>query len=176
MPTSLSYPVRTVLRRWRGMVGMMLGVGVALGIGMGMLGVNEATTDLFTRDYRLSGADLRIIANGGTLVPLLPSDSPGTIKHASNVLSQVRGLPDVSEAVGLVSWELERERLGPRLHDLSAEMVGVVGVDGEPSRIAGTVVLYRGPLDSARRRAGSRSEAEPRKGDPARPVPAAERP
>src|SRR5690242_1713456 len=95
----LPYPVRTVLRRWPGMIGMMLGVGIALGVGLTMLGVNKAALDLFTRDYRISGADLRVITSGGMLVPVLPSDSPGTIKHATSVLSQIRGLPGVSEAV-----------------------------------------------------------------------------
>jgi putative ABC transport system permease protein len=126
------------------MAGMVLGVGLALGIGMALLGVSNATMDLYTRDYRLSGIDLRVVTNGGVLVPLLPSDSPGTIKHASNVLSQIRGLPGVSDAVGMISWDLERERPGPRRHDLPAELVAVMGIDGEPERIPGTVVLDEG--------------------------------
>lgn len=141
---NLPYPVRTVLRRWRGMVGMILGVGLALGIGMGLLGVATASMDLYTRDYRLSGADLRAITHGGTLVPLLPSDSPGTIKHASNVLSTIRGLPGVSEAVGMYSWELERERPGPKRFDQPAELIAVMGIDGDPGRIPNTVVLDEG--------------------------------
>ena len=140
----LPYPVRTVLRRWRGMVGMTIGVGLALGISMGLLGVATATLDLYTRDYRLSGADLRVITHGGTLVPLLPSDSPGTIEHATNVLSQIRGLPGVSEAVGMISWDLERERPGPKQSDALAELVAVMGIDGDPSRIVGTVVIDEG--------------------------------
>ena len=144
LAANLPYSVRTVARRWRGMIGMMLGVGLALGIGMALLGVSRASMDLYTRDYRLSGADLRVITNGGTLVPLLPSDSPGTIKHASNVLSQIRGLPDVSAAVGMISWELERERPGPQRHDLPAELIAVMGIDGDPVEIPGTVVLDQG--------------------------------
>ena len=142
--SDLPYPVRTVLRRWRGMVGMIVGVGLALGIGMGLLGVATASLELYTRDYRLSGADLRVITHGGTLVPLLPSDSPGTVKHATNVLSQIRGLPGVSEAVGMVSWELERERPGPKRSDLPAELIAVMGIDGDPERIPNTVVLDEG--------------------------------
>ena len=140
----LPYSVRTVLRRWREMIGMIAGVGIALGIGMTMLGVNAATLDIFTRDYRLSGADLRVIAQGGTLVPLLPGDSPGTIKHASNVLAQIRGMPGVTEAVGVITWELERERPGPKRTDAPAELIAVMGIDGEPDKIVDTVVLDAG--------------------------------
>jgi ABC-type lipoprotein release transport system permease subunit len=140
----LPYPVRTVLRRWREMIGMIIGVGIALGIGMTMLGVNAATIEIFTRDYRLSSVDLRVITQGGTLVPLLPSDSPGTIKHATSVLTQIRAMPGVTQAVGVISWDLERERPGPRRTDQPAELVAVMGVDGEPDRIGGTVVLDAG--------------------------------
>ncbi|MGE3908938.1 MAG: ABC transporter permease [Chloroflexota bacterium] len=140
----LPYPVRTVLRRWREMIGMILGVGIALGIGMMMLGINAATLDIYTRDYRLSGADLRVILQGGTLIPLLPGDSPGTIKHASNILAQVRSAPGVTEAVGIITWELERERPGPKRTDAPAELISVMGVDGEPDKIAGTVVMEAG--------------------------------
>lgn len=140
----LPYPLRTVLRRWRGAIGMMLGVGLALGIGMGLLGVSTASLDLYTRDYRLSGADLRVIRHGGTLVPLLPGDSPGTIKRATSVLSQIRGLPGVTEAVGMISWELERELPGPRQSELPAESIAVMGIDGDPERIPNTVALDAG--------------------------------
>ena len=140
----LPYPVRTVLRRWHETVGMIIGVGIALGIGMTMLGINTATLDIYTRDYRLSGADLRVIVAGGTLIPLLPSDSPGTIKHATNVLTQIRGIPGVTQAVGIISWDLERELPGPKKTDQPAQMLGVIGVDGEPDKIEGTVVLDAG--------------------------------
>jgi ABC-type lipoprotein release transport system permease subunit len=140
----LPYPVRTVIRRWREMIGMVLGVGIALGIGMTMLGVNAASIDLFTRDYRLSGVDLRVIAQGGTLVPLIAGDSPGTVKHASNVLTQIRSLPGVTQVVGVITWELERERPGPKRTDLPAELIAVMGVDGEPDRIPETAVMDAG--------------------------------
>jgi ABC-type lipoprotein release transport system permease subunit len=140
----LPFPARTVLRRWREMIGMIFGVGIALGIGMTMLGVNAASVELFTRDYRLSGADLHVIAQGGKLVPLLAGDSPGTVKHASNVLAQIRGLPGVTQVVGVITWELERERPGPKRTDLPAELIAVMGVDGEPDKIPGTAVLDAG--------------------------------
>jgi hypothetical protein len=44
---TLPYPVRSALRRWRGMVGMVLGVGIALGIGMTLLVVSRASVVAF---------------------------------------------------------------------------------------------------------------------------------
>ncbi|MBI4506950.1 MAG: hypothetical protein HY691_15580, partial [Chloroflexi bacterium] len=51
----LPYPVRNVVRRWRGLLGMMLGVGIALGIGMTMLAISSAAIELYTADFRRSG-------------------------------------------------------------------------------------------------------------------------
>ena len=61
----LPYPVRNVWRRRRGLVGMILGVGIALGLGMTMLAVSQASIDLFTGDYRASSADLYVTTEGG---------------------------------------------------------------------------------------------------------------
>ena len=140
----LPYSARMVVLRWRTMLGMMVGVGLALGLGMMLLGIIEGALGLYTRDYLLSGADLRVIARGGTPIPMLPGDSMGTVKHANNVLAQIRGLPGVSEAVGVINWELERERPGPKRSDAPAELVAVIGLDGDPSRIPDTVVLDAG--------------------------------
>lgn len=54
----LPYPVRDALGRWRSILGMVAGVGLALGIGMVMLGVSAASVDAFTADSRRSGSDL----------------------------------------------------------------------------------------------------------------------
>src|SRR5919108_419477 len=70
----LPYPVRNMLRRWWGAVGMMIGVGI-------VLGVTRASIDLYTKDFRVSSADAYVLREGGTLIPVLPSDSPGTIKN-----------------------------------------------------------------------------------------------
>jgi hypothetical protein len=75
-----------MLRRWRGAVGMMLGVGIALGITMTMLGVTQASIDLYTKDFRVSGANAYVLREGGTLIPVLPSDTPGTIKNGRQTL------------------------------------------------------------------------------------------
>lgn len=123
---------------------MMLGVGLALGLGMVLLGIIGGTLDLYTREYRLSGAELRVVARGGTPIPILPGDSMGTVKHAKNVLAQIRALPGVSEAIGVMIWELERERPGRLRTDAPAELIAVMGVDGDPTRIPDTVVLDEG--------------------------------
>ncbi len=138
------YPVRNLIRHAGGIVGMVIGVGLALGIAMNLLGVNAAMNDLFTRQYRLSGVDLRVIKQGGTLVPLLPGDSPGTIKHASNLLTQIRGLPGVTEAVGVMAGNLKRERPGPARTDVPDELIAVLGIDGDPTAIDGAVTMDSG--------------------------------
>ncbi|MBI4491300.1 MAG: ABC transporter permease [Chloroflexi bacterium] len=140
----LPYPARNMLRRWRGMLGMMVGVGIALGIGMTLLAVARASIDLYTADFRTSGADLYVVAQGGTLIPILPSDTPGTIKHARNVLARVRGMPEVSAALGLMHWSMVREREGPKRPDRPTELVVAMGVDGDPTAIPNALALKHG--------------------------------
>lgn len=140
----LPYPVRNMLRRWRGTVGMMLGVGIALGLGMTLLAVSNATTQLFTSQYRISGADLYIVAEGGKLIALLPGDSPGTIQHARNVLTQVRALPGVNAVIGVMTWSLEREREGPKRRDEPRELIAAMGVEGDPTLIPNALALKEG--------------------------------
>jgi hypothetical protein len=41
----LPYPVRNVVRRWRTMISMMVGVGIALSIGMTILAIISAEMD-----------------------------------------------------------------------------------------------------------------------------------
>src|SRR3712207_2953120 len=142
--SGLPYPVRNVVRRWRGMLGMVLGVGIALGIGMTMLAVSKASIDLFTGDYRVSGADLYVIQEGGKPVPVVAGDSPGTIDHARNALARVRSLPGVRAAVGVMSWSLARERPGPRRRDTPVELIGAQGVDGDPTLIPNMVLMKEG--------------------------------
>lgn len=140
----LPYPLRNLLRRWRGLVGMMLGVGIALGISMLMLGVSNAELDLFTRDFRLSGANLYVSQQGGNLVPLLAGDSPGTIIHGTSTLAYVRGLPGVSGALGAVIWPLEREHPGLRHRDTATELILTMGVEGDPALLPNVLSLQQG--------------------------------
>ena len=51
----LPFPLRAVLRRWRGMLGMMLGVGLALGLAMTLMATSRASVELLVGDYRVSG-------------------------------------------------------------------------------------------------------------------------
>ena len=140
----LPYPVRNVLRRWRGMLGMIIGVGIALGIGMTMLAVSNAVIEIYTADYKRSGADLYVVTRGGTLIPILPGDSPGTIKGARHVLSQIRGLGGVGATLGILNWTLERERPGPKRRDEPAELVAAIGVEGDPTLIPNALALKEG--------------------------------
>lgn len=140
----LPYPVRTVLRRRRGLFGMMLGVGIALAVVMTFQAMSRANVEIYTADYVRSGADLYVITQGGTLTPVLPGDSPGTIKHARNALSRLRGLPGVNAAVGVMTWSLERERPGPRRRDEPTELISTLGVDGDPALVPGMLLLREG--------------------------------
>lgn len=141
---ALPYPLRDSLRRWRSLVGMMIGVGIALGIGMVMMAVSAASVNLFTSDYRKSGADLYVVTQGGKLIALLPSDSPGSIRHARGALAQVRGIAEVQAAIGFITWSMERQREGPARHDEPADLIAVVGIDGDPAAVPGALAMDAG--------------------------------
>jgi hypothetical protein len=137
----MPFPLRSVVRRWRGLLAMMIGVGIALSIVMTLLAIGRASLELYVGDYRQSGADLYVHQEGGTLVPILPGDTPGTIRNARQVLSQIRSLPGVTAAVGVMNWSLERERPGRRQRDMPRELIATMGVDGDPADIPGMLVL-----------------------------------
>jgi hypothetical protein len=143
-PVRLPFPLRSVLRRSRGMLGMMVGVGLSLGIVMTLLAVSQAGVRLYTGDYLLSSADLYVVTHGGTLIPILPGEGPGTIKHAREILSEVRRLPGVGAAVGVMSWSLERQPEGSRRRDEPVELISSMGVDGDPTLIPNVVALKAG--------------------------------
>jgi hypothetical protein len=127
---------------------MVIGVGLALGLAMTLMAIGQSTVDMLAGDYRRSSADLYVHTEGGTLLPLLPGESPGKIQHARNVLNvltQIRGVPGVQEAIGAIIWPMERERADRvrRSHE-PTELVSVVGVDGDPTAVPGAVVLHAG--------------------------------
>lgn len=140
----LPYPVRNVWRRRRGLLGMIVGVGIALGLGMTMLAVSQASIDLFTGDYRVSSAQLYVTTEGGKPVPILAGETPGTIENARHVMAQLRGLPGVTAVLGEMTWTLERERPGPKVHDAPKELLTVMGVEGDPNDIPGALRLDSG--------------------------------
>ena len=119
----------------------MVGVGIALGIGMTFLALSAASLELFTAEYRKSGADLYVVTQGGKLVAMLPSDTPGNIKNARHTLAQIRGLGEVNAAIGTLSWTMEKERPGVRRRDEPTELVATIGVDGDPATIPGMLVM-----------------------------------
>ncbi|HEY3107965.1 MAG TPA: ABC transporter permease, partial [Chloroflexota bacterium] len=135
--------VRSALRRWRGMLGMVLGVGGALGLVMMLLFIAQGSTWIYVQDYVESGTDLYVVRHGGILIGQLPGDSPGTLRDARHRLAQVRAMPEVAAAVGVLSWQLERTREGPRRGQPS-EIVAAVGIDGDPERIPNLVAMRAG--------------------------------
>ncbi|MFN8635861.1 MAG: FtsX-like permease family protein [Chloroflexota bacterium] len=140
----LPYPVRNVWRRRYGLIGMIVGVGIALGLGMTMLAVSQASVNLFTADFRDSSADLYVTTEGGKPIPVLAGETPGTIDDARHVMAQLRGLPGVTAVVGEMGWTLERERPGPKVHDAPKELMSVMGVEGDPNDIPGALRLDSG--------------------------------
>ncbi|MGE3268766.1 MAG: ABC transporter permease [Chloroflexota bacterium] len=141
----LPFPLRAVLRRWRGMIGMVLGVGVALGLGMTIMATSQASINLLTGDYTNSGADLYVYTEGGNLLPLLPGESPGKLQHARGTLSRIQNMPNVRAAFATFTWPLERERADRRRRSGEpTELFTVVGVDGDPTQVSQAVVIQAG--------------------------------
>ena len=84
----LPFPLRAVLRRWQRLVGMVVGVGLALGLSMTLMATDRASVDLLAGDYRRSAADLYVHAQGGTLLPILPGRAPA--RSSTPATSSVR--------------------------------------------------------------------------------------
>ncbi|HEV8636861.1 MAG TPA: ABC transporter permease [Chloroflexota bacterium] len=145
IPWSFRQPlvVRSALRRWRGMVGMVFAVGGALGLVMMLLFLAQGSTWFYVQDYVESGVDLYTVRHGGVMIPILPGDSPGTLKNARQLLAQARAMPEVRGALGVMIWQLERTQDGPRRGQPS-EMINVAGVDGDPERIPDALKMRQG--------------------------------
>jgi ABC-type lipoprotein release transport system permease subunit len=141
---SLPFPLRNLVRRWPSLLGMIVGVGIALGMGMTLLAVATASVELYVGDWRISRANQYIVQQGGTLIPILPSDTPGSIPHATGVIAQLRALPQVRSALGVATFSLEREPEGRRLQDAPSDLVAGMGVDGDPTLIPGALALQSG--------------------------------
>jgi ABC-type lipoprotein release transport system permease subunit len=135
--------VRSTLRRWRGTLGMVGAVGLALGLVLTMLAMIEGSTWLYVGDYQTSGADLYVLQRGGTLVPLLPGEGLGSLGEARHRLSQARAAPGVRAAVGVVAWPLRRTPDAP-VRRQPVERVMAVGVDGDPRGIPDALDLRAG--------------------------------
>lgn len=140
----LPYPLRNAIRRWRGLVGMVVGVGIALSIGMTFLAVISAEMDLLTGDYERSGIGLYVSIQGGKLVARLPGDSPGTIQNGSSLLAEIRSWPEVQSALGTLTWTMTREPEGPRRRGEPTEVISVIGINGDPTLVSGMLNLYEG--------------------------------
>lgn len=140
----MPYPLRNALGRWRTLVSMMLGVGIALSVGMTILGVISAEMDLLTGDYARSGVGVYVSTQGGKIVARLAGDTPGTIREATNVLAEVRAWPEVRGAIGALTWTMERQSAGPRRRGEPTELMAVIGVDGDPAYFNGMLVADEG--------------------------------
>ena len=134
----LPYPLRNAVSRWRALLSMIVGVGIALSIGMTILAVISAEMDLLTGDYERSGIGVYVSTQGGKIVARLAGDTPGTI------LAQVRSWPAVHTAIGALTWTMAREPAGPRRRGQPTELVSVIGVDGNPLNVPNMLQLDSG--------------------------------
>src|SRR5919202_6332108 len=140
----LPYPLRNALSRWRTLVSMVLGVGIALSIGMTLLAVISAEMDIITGDYTRSGIGLYVATQGGKIVAILPGDRPGSIQNARAAIAQIRGWPEVQSAIGALTWTLTREADGPRRRGQPGEVMSVIGINGDPTSVPGMLALDDG--------------------------------
>jgi putative ABC transport system permease protein len=106
--------------------------------------VAQASVDIYTLDFQRSAANGYVLASGGTLIPIWPSDTPGIVKRSRQVITQIRRLPGVVSVLGVVSGPLERNHDGPRRPDDKPELVLTMGVDGDPTTIRNAFALERG--------------------------------
>ncbi len=143
-PLRLPYPLRNAISRWRALLSMIVGVGIALSIGMTILAVISAEMDLLTGDYERSGIGVYVSTQGGKIVARLAGDTPGTIQNAGTVLAQVRSWPEVRTAIGALTWTMAREQVGPRRRGQATELVSVIGVDGDPRSVPNMLSLDTG--------------------------------
>jgi lipoprotein-releasing system permease protein len=140
----LPYPLRNALGRWRTLVSMVLGVGIALSIGMTLLAVISAEMDIITGDYTRSGVGLYVATQGGKIVAILPGDRPGSIQNARATIARIRSWPEVQSAIGALTWTMTREEDGPRRRGEPAEVLSIIGINGDPSVVPGLLVLDAG--------------------------------
>jgi ABC-type antimicrobial peptide transport system permease subunit len=140
----LPYPIRNAVGRWRTLLSMMLGVGIALSIGMTILAVISAEMDLLTGDYERSGVGLYVATQGGKIVAELAGDTPGSIQRASTVIAAVRSWPEVRSAIGALTWTMQRAPEGPRTRGQLTELISIIGINGDPTSVPGMLGLDAG--------------------------------
>jgi ABC-type antimicrobial peptide transport system permease subunit len=140
----LPLALRSIVRRWRKVVGATIGLSFALSVVVAFLELSAGGTYLFTGEYTETGMDVYVLMRGGVVAPILPGDRIGEIEDGRLLLSQVRSFPEVRGVVGtfLTALSRERERLPNGRRD--TEPWTAVGVSGDPSRVAGTLVLKEG--------------------------------
>ena len=140
----LPYPIRNALGRWRALLSMIIGVGIALSIGMTLLAVISAEMDLLTGDYERSGVGLYAATEGGNIVAVLPGDTPGSIQNARAVIARIRAWPEVQNVVGALTWTMTREEDGPRRAGTPGQLLSIIGINGDPSAVPGMLALDSG--------------------------------
>jgi ABC-type antimicrobial peptide transport system permease subunit len=140
----LPFPIRTIVRRWRGVLSILIGLSVALGLVLTLMGTIGTAMTTVLGDYQQSGANLYVAETGGKLLSLEVGSSPGTIDQGTAVISKLRRVPGVQAAVGELSWPLKQEQQGPQARNQAARFFQTVAVDGDPSGISNFLVMHEG--------------------------------
>lgn len=146
VPLSFRVPflLRSPLRRWRSLAGAVVGVGIALGVVVPLLGLAGGVLDLLIGEYNRSAIELYAVRHGGILAAVLPGDSPGTIDDAATLLSQIRSLPGVREVVASIARPLIREKERDAAGLKQTEPWEVIGIWGEAEDVPGMIDLREG--------------------------------
>jgi putative ABC transport system permease protein len=126
------------------MVGMVVGVGVAFGVVMALMGMVGTAMVQVLGDFQDSGANVYVAATGAELIPLEHASAFGTIDRAGALLSKLRSVPGVRGAVGVLSWSLQREREGREGRNRPTELIPTLAVDGDATEISNLVVMESG--------------------------------
>jgi ABC-type antimicrobial peptide transport system permease subunit len=122
----------------------MLGVGIALSIGMTILAIISAEMDILMGDYERSGVGVFVATHGGTIVGEGPGDQLGSIQRAAAVMAAVRSWPEVQNAIGAQTWTMQRATDGPRTRGQQTELISVISINGDPTGVPNMVALDAG--------------------------------
>ncbi|MCS6802739.1 MAG: FtsX-like permease family protein [Chloroflexota bacterium] len=146
IPVSFRLPLalRSIVRRWRKVVGATIGLSFALSVVVAFLELSAGGTYLFTSEYTETEMDIYVLMQGGVIAPILPGERLGEIEDGRLFLSQVRAFPEVRAVIGIYLTALSRERERLPNGQQATEPWTAVGVYGDPSRVAGTLVLKEG--------------------------------
>ena len=140
----LPFVVRNVMGRWRRTLGATVGVGLALGLVVAVMGLSYGSRYLITGEYLESGVDLYITTSGGKVSIILPGESHGNLRDAKLLLNQLRTLPDVRRVIATLQGSVSRELDRKAGEKIQSQLWPAEGVWGDPTQIPGMIKMKQG--------------------------------